>query len=232
MILPVRHHGHLVRQPLRLLYVVSGHQDRRAPRAQVVDQRPQLRADLRIEPDGRLVEQHQGRLVQQAAGQEQAAAHPARELVHRVLAPRLQARQVEPALDRGPHVLDAVQAGEHREVVLDGHVDVEVVELRHYAHLGPGGLGLARQLVAEHAQLTLVGDRLAGEQPHGRRLAGAVGTEQAEADAARHLEVQPVHGGDVAEPLDDTLQLDRSHPGEDRECPGVLRGTRLCDGVL
>ena len=151
------------------------------------------------------------RLVQQPAGQQQAPPHPARELVDLVVAPGLQPRQVEPALDRGPDVLDAVQAGEHGEVVLDGHVDVEVVELRHDAHLGARGLGLARQLVAEHAQLARVRDCLAGEQPHGRRLSGAVGAEQAEADAARHLEVQAVHGGDLAEPLDNSLQFDGRH---------------------
>ncbi len=36
-------------------------------RAQVVDQRPQLRADLRVQTDGRLVEQDQLRLVDEAA---------------------------------------------------------------------------------------------------------------------------------------------------------------------
>ena len=111
--------------------------------AQAVDQRPQLRADLRVEPDGRLVEQHQVGLVHEPAGQQQPAAHPARELVDRVAAARLQAREIEPALDRGMHVGDPVKAREHGEVVLHRHVDVEVVELGHHAHLGAGGLGFA-----------------------------------------------------------------------------------------
>ena len=82
--------------------------------------------------------------------QEQPAPHPTRELVDCVSAARAKARQVEPALDRRPHVGDAVKAREHREVVLDGHVYVQVVELGHDPHLGASGLGLARQLVAEH----------------------------------------------------------------------------------
>ena len=61
----------------------------------------------------------------------------------------------------------------------------------------------------EHPQLARVGDRLAGQQAHRGRLAGAVRPEQAEADAGRHIEVEAVDGGDLAERLDDAAQLDR-----------------------
>jgi hypothetical protein len=75
--------------------------------------------------------------------------------------------------------------------------------------------------VTEHAQRALVGDRLAGEQPHGRRLARAVGAEQAEADAARDVEVEPVHGRDRAEPLDHALEFDRRHRPSTLEKPAL-----------
>ena len=101
-----------------------------------------------------------------------------------------------------PTSVDPVEAGEDRQVVLDRDVDVEVVELGDDAHLRPRRLRVARQLVAEHAQLARVGDRLPGEQPHRRRLAGAVGAEQAEADALGHVEVEPVDRRDRAEALD------------------------------
>ena len=45
-----------------------------------------------------------------------------------------QAGQVEAAVHRLANVLDPVEPREHRQVV-DGHVDVEVVELQHDAHL-------------------------------------------------------------------------------------------------
>ena len=205
------HQGDLVGEALGLLDVVGRHQDRRAARAQVVDQRPELGADLRVEADRRLVEQDQLRLVDEAAGEQEAPAHAAGELVDGVVAAVVQPREVERAVDGGGDVRDPVEAREDREVVLDRDVDVEVVELRHDAHLGPGLLRLAGQLVAEHAELALVGDRLAGQQPHRRRLAGAVRAEQAEADALGHVEVEPVDGRDRAEALDDTAELDRRH---------------------
>ena len=149
--------------------------------------------------------------VDEAAGEQQAPAHAAGELVDGVAAALAQAGQVERPVDRGADVRHAVEARVHREVVLDRDVDVEVVELRHDAHLGPGRLGVAGQLVAEHAQLARVGDRLAGEQPHRRRLAGAVGPEQAEADALGHLEVEPVDRRDRAEALDRAAELYRRH---------------------
>ena len=152
-----------------------------------------------IEADRRLVEQDQPRFVDEAAGEQQAAAHPAGELVDGVAAAVAQAGEVERPVDRGADVGHAVEAGEDREVVFDGDVDVEVVELRDDAHLGPGGLGVAGQLVAERAQFAGVGQRLPGQQPHRRRLAGAVGAEQAEADALGHVEVEPVDGRDRAE---------------------------------
>ena len=216
------HHRDLVGEPLGLLDVVGRHQDRRPPRFQRADQRPQLGPDLRVEADGRLVEQDQPRLVDEAAGQQQPPPHPAGELVDRVAAAVAQAGEVERPVDRGADVLDPVEAGEDREVVLDGDVDVEVVELGDDAHLRARRLRFAGQLVAEHPQLALVGDRLAGQQPHRRRLAGAVGPEQAEADALRHLEVEPVDGGDRAEALDDPAELDRRHRAD--ACTAGARG--------
>ena len=169
------------------------------------------RADLRVEADGRLVEQDELRIVEQPAGDEQPPAHAARELVDGVVAAIEQARKPERTIDGRGDVADAVEAREHLQVLLDGDVDVEVVELRDDAHLGPGLLGPLRQLVIEHPEHALVGDRLAGQQPHRGRLAGAVGPEQAEADARVDVQIQPVDRPDLPERLHDTLQLDRCH---------------------
>ena len=121
--------------------------------SQVADQGPELGADLRVEADCRLVEQDQLRFVDEAAGQQQAPAHPAGELVDRVRAAVAQAGEVERAVDGGADVVDPVEPREDSEVVLDGDVDVEVVELGDDAHFGPGRLRLTRQLVPEHPQL-------------------------------------------------------------------------------
>src|SRR5438067_5806376 len=84
------------------LDVVRRHEDRRAFAAQRVDQRPQLLPDLRIEPDRRLVEQHEPRPVDEGARDQQAPPHAAGELVDARVAPVDELRHAERALDRGP----------------------------------------------------------------------------------------------------------------------------------
>ena len=61
-----------VGEALRLLDVVRRHEDRRALRAERVDQRPELLAHLRVEADRRLVHQHEPRLVHERARDQQA----------------------------------------------------------------------------------------------------------------------------------------------------------------
>src|SRR5688572_8303147 len=65
--------------------------------------------------------------------------------------------------------------------------------------------------MAEHGDLTLVGDRLASEKTHRRRLARAVRSEKAEADARRHVEVQPIDRLDLSERLANAPHLDHVH---------------------
>ncbi len=192
--LAVRHDRHGVREALRLLDVVRGHQDRGPLAAQVVDQRPQLLAHLRVQADGRLVEQDQPRAVHERAGDEQAPAHPARQLVHARLAPVAQVGEVERPLDRGRPLVaaDPIEVREDEQVLLGGQRDVEVVELRHDAALCARGLRVVGEHVAEDLELALVGDRLRGEHLHRRRLAGAVGPEQADARPLGDVEVEPV----------------------------------------
>ena len=209
--LAVRHQRHLVGEPLGLLDVMRGHQDRGPLGPQRVDQGPELGADLRIEADRGLVEQQERRVVGESARQQEAPAHPARQLVDRVVPASVEPGERQSAVHRGAHVLDPVEPREHGQVVLHGHVHVEVVELRHHAHLGACLLRLTRQLVAEDGDLALVRDGLAGEHSHGRGLAGAVGSEQAEADARGHLEVQPIHGGDRPKALHHPMHFDRGH---------------------
>ena len=69
-------------------------------------------------------------------------------------------------------------------------------------------LGLARQRAPEHLELALVGDRLRGEHLHRRRLAGAVGAEQADARPLGDVEVEAGDGGDAPVALDDAAQAD------------------------
>ena len=193
--------------------------------AQRVDQRPELLAHLRIEPDGRLVEQDEPRTVDERPGDQQAPPHAAGELVDPRVAPVDELRHLERALDRLAPLgaADPVEVREDEQVLLDGQRRVEVVELRRDAALGARHLRLLGQPEAEHLELALVGDRLRGQEPHRGRLAGAVRPEQADAGSHRDVEVEPVDRGDRPVALDDAAQAD----GELR-LRRAVRIVRLC----
>src|SRR4051812_14407600 len=176
----VRHDRHLVAEALGLLDVVRAHEDRDALGAQPVDERPQLLAHLRVQADRRLVEEQQPGPVQEGARDEQAPAHAAAERVDLRVAAFAQVGEAERALDRVLALAlgHAVQVREDEEVLLGGQRNVEVVELRHDAHLGARLLGVVWEPVAEDLELALVADDLRGQRLHRRRLARAVGAEQ------------------------------------------------------
>ena len=124
--------------------------------------------------------------MDQAPREQQAAAHPARELVDRVLAAVGQARELERPVDRGGDVGDAVEPREDREVVLDRDVDVEVVELRDDAHHARGRVFACRgssnsstRSSPESAIAWPVSSRIVVDLP------APFGTEQPEADPRR-----------------------------------------------
>jgi hypothetical protein len=83
--------------------------------------------------------------------------------------------------------------------------------------------------VAEDLELALVGDGLRGQELHRRRLARAVGPEQADAAAVGDVEVQAVDGGDVAEALDDAAQPDGRRGGDRGGGGGHLRNVARGD---
>jgi hypothetical protein len=151
--------------------------------------------------------------VHERAGDEQAPAHAARQLVHLGVAAITEVGDRQGTVDRRAafRARHAVQVGEHGQVLLHREHRVEVVLLRHDAHLRPRGLRLARQRKAEHLQLAAVGDRLRGEHLHGRALAGAVRAEQADAGAFGNVEVEAVDRLDRAVRFCDVSKADCVH---------------------
>ena len=144
--------------------------------------------------------------MDQRARDQQPALHAARELRRAVLGALPEPREREGGGYRAVAIIGrhAIEPREHFEHRAHAEIDVEVALLRADAHARPRELRFARQLVSEHAERAGVGDRLACEHPHRRRLAGAVRSEQAEAGAGRHLEVEPVDGDERAKVLDDS----------------------------
>ena len=77
--LAVVHDRHAVAQPLGLVHVVRGQQDRPAGLLELLDEIPELPPRLRIEAGGRLVEKEQLGIADERAGERQPLLLPARE---------------------------------------------------------------------------------------------------------------------------------------------------------
>jgi hypothetical protein len=188
---PGAHHRDVVGEALGLLDVVGRHQHGHALGAQRGDERPQLLPHLRVEPDGRLVEQHErGRCTSARAMSSRAACRRTGRRRGAGAAVSCATRARGRRRRRG-RARDAVEPGEDLQVLPDGELDVEVVLLRHDAHLRPRLLGLPRHLEAEHLDRPLVGDGLRGEQPHGVDLPAPFGPSSPRQVPARTSRSRP-----------------------------------------
>ena len=113
-------HDDVVGQPVGLLEVLRGEDDRGAVADELAQHLPQVAAAARVEPGGRLVEeQHLGR-GDEAGGQVEPAAHAAREGLHQLVG---RVGEVEPLEQlvgpaAGLGLGQVVQAADHLEVRL------------------------------------------------------------------------------------------------------------------
>ena len=191
---------------------------------------PEIAPGLGIDPGGGLVEQQQAGLMQGAAGQRQplfpATGQGAGELI---LAVR-QAQVIKGARDPFAAILQAVDAGDEVQVLLDGQVLIEREPLGHVAGLALDRLALAAEIQAQHRSLARVRGQEAAEHAQGGGLARAVGAEEAGDPALFHLDRDILDDMFVAEALVEPPDIDgqahvplRAVPG--RGCTSTGRPT-------
>ena len=100
------------------------------------------------------------------------------------------------------------QVGVEADILVDREFFVEAEPLRHIAQVRLAGLGVGHDIDAVDEDAAAVRLHHAGQHPHGRGLAGAVGTDQAENLAAVDGERQTVHGGNLGKPLGQSIGRD------------------------
>jgi hypothetical protein len=113
---------------------------------------------------------------------------------------------VRPRLGASPR--EAVKSRQQDEVLTAGQVLVDRGELPGQADPSADAMGLADDVVAEHDGATGIGTEQRREEPHHRRLAGAVGPEQAVDAATTDAEIDAPERLSRAEGLDDARRLD------------------------
>src|SRR5262249_39632523 len=82
--------------------------------------------------------------------------------------------------DRGALICrKASEIGIEIEVFLDAQIFIEAEALRHIADRRLDAAGVLARVEAEHGERARIGRKEASHQPHQRRLAGAIGSDEA-----------------------------------------------------
>ena len=176
----------------------------------ILDQLADLDDLVGVEARGRLVEDEDGRVVDHGLGQADALAIAFRERVdtfaeHVAEAARVGHLADAPRLFRSRHPAHRRHEG---QVVVGDHV---VVERRILGHIADALADSERLLAHVHAideDGAFGRGQVAGDDLHRRRLAGAVGAEEAEDFALLHLERNGVDGALGAVGLGESAYLD------------------------
>ena len=207
--------GDPVGEPVGLVEVLRRQQDRGAGGDEVADVLPDGAAAARVEPGGGLVEEDHLRRADEGHGQVEPAKHSAGVGRYR---PARRLDEIE-ALEQLANALPAggstevVQIGHQAEVLFAGEQRVNGRKLTCDADRRSHAVRIGSGVEACYPHLTGVGRDQRGEDPHDRRLAGAVRAEQREDGARRNGEIDAVERHRLLERLPQAGHLDRvSHP--------------------
>ena len=212
-------HRDPVGQPVRLLQVLRGQQDRHPVRDQPADHVPDRLPAARVQPGGRLVqEQHLG-AAHQAHRQVDLAPHAAGVGLHPAAGVRAEVEAVQ-QLVRAPARLGRGQVPEpahHQQVLLGGQHLVDRGGLPGQADRPAHRGGVAHHVVAGDGGRAGVRRHQRRQDADGRGLAGPVRAEQREHLAAADRQVDPVEHGAPAVRLDQAVRPDGDFAGH--RCP-------------
>ena len=176
-----------------LLHEVGGEEDGDAAAAQLLERAPQVAPRRRVEPGARLVEQEEARPVEERLGDLGAAAEPPRQLASPLPVAVGEAeageRRVYPSREIAP--AEAIEMPLVPEVLADRELEVEARALEDDAEEPPHRPRLPSWIEAEDTDLAGLRARQGGEETEERRLAAAVGAEEAEDLPRRHVEIDP-----------------------------------------
>ena len=198
---------HFIAQSFGVVDDVSGKDDCRSAQGQLANHRFQLALIDRVEPAERFVQHHQLRAMHQRAEQLYSLRHALRQLA-------------DLPVDRMAHAVpfqqftstrlafgqrQAAQCAHERDRIVAFHCGIQAAFLGQVAdQLG----NFVRTVVAEHAAHAFVGVDDAQQHPQCRRLACAVGAQNAVDRAFGHGNIHPVDSQRVVEALDQSARLD------------------------
>ena len=206
--LPVPDDADPVANPLDLVQLVRGEEDRAAALALLGDQRQELLLHQRVEPAGRLVEDQQLGRVEAGQDQTDLLAVAARELAERTIEVGAE------ALGQGfgaADALDPPQTGEQPQRFASTRLLAVAEVSGQISEPGPDRDALALSIEAEDPGAARARMQQVEEGADRRRLAGAVRAEQAEDLARLHRKSYVLDAAHVAVEFGQPVGLDHRH---------------------
>ena len=207
----VVHDHQPVAQLLGLVHVVRGQDQRDAALLEPEQPVPHHVPGLRVQAGGGLVEDQDLRLVDERAGDGQAALQAAGQRVDLTVGAVRELHELEqfggPLPDDAPGQPEVPAVDE--QVLPDGQLDVQRVVLRHHSEPGPDRRAVPDRVGAEDGQLTAGRRRDTSDHPHRGRLARAVWPEKAERFAPVQVEIDPVNRREAPESLGQAARADQ-----------------------
>jgi hypothetical protein len=185
----------------------------------LADQRADLVLLVGVEPVGGLVHDQHRRVVQDGLRQADAPLVALAERLDALVHHAAQVHGLRRGLDAPPRLraVEAAHARHEGQEAVRRHVGIAGRALRQVADLALGLARPARDVVAADRDAARGRHEEARDHLHGRRLARAVGPEEAEHLAAAHREAHVVDGREGAEALGEVADLDRGRHGGSRK---------------
>ena len=189
---------------------VRADEDRLAGVGQGADHLPQLDTGPRIEPRRRLIQDHDRRIVHQCPAQAEPLLHPLGQPVDRLLGQHVQAGEGHHAVDgvQPPRAAKLIRPRVKIEVLADVDVGIGGEIVGHETDAAADPIGIVDHGEAVDHGVAGRGQVERGQDPHARRLAGAVGADVAEDLSLVHREGDAVHRPGAVEVPVQVPQLD------------------------
>ncbi len=198
-----------IAEPLCFFHVVGGQQDGAAGPLEIQDEIPELSPRLGIESGGRLVEEQELGVADEGGGHGEALLLAAGEPGDPSAALLFEPDDPHDVFNAAAPVEEAAEKSER---LLYGQLFGELSLLELHAETLPQSVIVRAPTHPE--DLDVAGIRL--QQPlqnlDGRRLAGSVGPQKPEALADEDLEIEAVHGHDIAVSLGKAAAAERAPP--------------------
>src|SRR5439155_5718475 len=175
-----------------------------------IDQAPEMAARQRVHAAGRLVQKEDARLVQDRAAEREPLPPAAGEIARERLFASGEAGHVDDEASplRQPRVVEAVDAAEESDVLIDRQQLVEREALRHVSDAPFDAFGILRDVHATHGRVARRRREEAAEHPDRRGLPRAVAAEKAEDLPLADVERDVADGDEAAEAPRETPHFD------------------------